>query len=57
MHAHPAICWRRSADQFQLKELIHKGSGSRVHIAVDLPSGMHVALKQYSKRKLSSLSR
>lgn len=48
---------RRSADQFQLREPIHKGSVSRVHVAIDLLSDMHVALKQYNKRKLTTLSR
>ena len=43
--------------QFQLKEQLHKGSVSRVNVAIDRQSGTPVALKMYLKSKMGVLSR
>lgn len=46
----------RSLSDFQLTKQLYKGKASTLYLAVDKPSGMTVALKSYSKRRLSSLN-
>lgn len=47
---------RRSLSDFQLTKQLYKGKASTLYLAVDKPSGMTVALKSYSKRRLSTLN-
>lgn len=47
---------RRSLSDFQLTKQLYKGKASTLYLAVDRHSGATVALKSYSKRRLSPLN-
>ena len=47
---------RRSLSDFTLTKQLYKGKASTLYQATDKPSGATVALKSYSKRRLSTLN-